>query len=101
MEWDYIEQRDGGFYVRGTRVPLDLLVREFENGAAPESIRQAFPTLSLEQVYGAITFYLGHRCEVEASIRGAEKVWTEFERSHPAPEAKLALGSRAEKGQAH
>jgi uncharacterized protein (DUF433 family) len=82
----YIEQRDGGFYVKGTRVPLDSLVHEFRIGASPESIRQAFPTLTLEQVYGAITFYLGHRDEVEASIREAEQAWIEFEATHVIPQ---------------
>ena len=86
MAPDYIEQRDGGFYVKGTRVPLDSLVHEFRNGASPESIRQAFPTLTLEQVYGAITFYLGHQDEVEASIREAEKAWVEFEATHAIPQ---------------
>jgi uncharacterized protein (DUF433 family) len=83
---DYIEQRDGGFYVSGTRVPLDLIVHEFRNGASPESIRQTFPTLTLEQVYGAVAFYLGHRSEVDASIQDAERVWSEFEAGHPLPE---------------
>lgn len=105
MAVDYVEQRDGGFYIKGTRVPLDSLVHEFGNGASPESIRQAFPTLTLEQVYGAITFYLGHQDEVEASIREAEKAWTEFEAAHVIPqetqerlrEARERLSSRREK----
>ena len=87
MEERYIEHRDGGFYIKGSRVPLDLIVHEFRNGASPESIRQAFPTLTLEQVYGAITFYLGHQGEVEASMREAQKGWTEFEATHPIPQA--------------
>jgi len=86
MAQGYIEQRDGGFYVRGTRVPLDSIVHEFRTGASAESIRQAFPTLTLEQVYGAIAFYLGHQAEVDASIRDAERAWSNFEASHPVPE---------------
>lgn len=87
MANDHIELRDGGYYVKGTRVPLDSIVYEFRNGASPESIRQAFPTLTLEQVYGAITFYLGHQEQVDESIRGAERAWSEFEATHPVPEA--------------
>jgi len=87
MALDYIEQRDGGFYIKGTRVPLDSVVHEFRNGASPESIRQAFPTLTLEQVYGAIAFYLGHQDEAEASIRATEKAWIEFESTHAVPQA--------------
>ena len=83
----YIERRDGGFYIRGTRVPLDSVVHEFCNGVSAESIRQAFPALTLEQVYGAIAFYLGHRAEVDASIQDAAQAWSEFDATHPAPEA--------------
>ncbi|MGO8816947.1 MAG: DUF433 domain-containing protein [Terriglobia bacterium] len=84
---DYIDARDGGFYIKGTRVPLDSIVHEFRNGASPESIRQTFPTLTLEQVYGAITFYLGHQKQVDTSIRDAERAWSEFETAHPLPES--------------
>ncbi|MGA2983797.1 MAG: DUF433 domain-containing protein [Terriglobia bacterium] len=84
---DYIDPRDGGFYIKGTRVPLDSIVYEFRNGASPESIRQAFPILTLEQIYGAITFYLGHQEQVDATIRDAERTWSEFEANHPIPEA--------------
>jgi uncharacterized protein (DUF433 family) len=84
---DYIEQRDGGFYIKETRVPLDSIVQEFRGGASPETIRQVFPTLTLEQVYGAIAFYLGHQEEVDASLRDAEQAWSEFEATHPVPES--------------
>jgi len=87
MAQGYIEERDGGFYVRRTRVPLDSIVQEFRNGVSAESIRQAFPTLTLEQVYGAIAFYLGHQVEVDASIREAKQAWSEFEAAHPVPES--------------
>jgi len=87
MAQGYIEQRDGGFYIRGTRVPLDSIVHEFRDGVSAESIRQAFPTLTLEQVYGAIAFYLGHQAQVDTSIRDAERAWSEFEAGHPVPES--------------
>jgi uncharacterized protein (DUF433 family) len=87
MVADYIDLRDGGFYIKGTRVPLDSIVHEFRNGASPESIRQTFPILALEQVYGAITFYLGHQEQVDTSIRDAERAWSDFEAAHPLPEA--------------
>jgi uncharacterized protein (DUF433 family) len=76
----YVEQRNGGFYVAGTRVSLDSIVYSFRAGDSPETIRQNFSSLSLEQVYGAITFYLAHEQEVEASIREGEE---EIRRSVP------------------
>lgn len=61
----YIEDRDGVYMVSGTRVSLDSIVYAFLCGQSAESIAQAFPILVLEQVYGAITFYLAHRDEVD------------------------------------
>jgi uncharacterized protein (DUF433 family) len=70
----YIEQHEGGYYVTGTRVSLDSLVYAFRGGESPETIQQQFPALSLEQVYGAIAFYLGHQVEVDANIREGEEL---------------------------
>jgi uncharacterized protein (DUF433 family) len=61
----YVEQRDGSYWVTDTRLSLDSIVYGFLSGQSAESIAQAFPVLSLEQVYGAITFYLGHRDELD------------------------------------
>ena len=77
---EYIEHRNGGYYVTGTRVSLDSIVYSYKEGESPETIRQNFPSLSLEQVYGAITFYLAHHADVDANIREGEK---ELERSVP------------------
>ena len=82
----YVEERDGAFWLAGTRVSLDSVVYAFWNGQTAESIAQSFPTVSLEQVYGAITFYLGHQDEVDASIRDAEEASAEFEVAHPIPQ---------------
>ena len=38
-----------------------------------------------EQVYGAITFYLGSKEEVEADIAERERVEEGFAETHPAP----------------
>ena len=78
---EYIEQRNGGFYVAGTRVSLDSIVYSFKAGDSPETIRQNFASLTLEQVYGAIAFYLAHEHEIDSNIREGE---AEIERSVPA-----------------
>jgi len=77
---EYIERRNGGFYVAGSRVSLDSIVYSFKAGDSPETIRQNFSSLSLEQVYGAIAFYLAHEQEVDASIGEGEG---EIQRSVP------------------
>ena len=65
MSSDYVERRDDGYAVTGSRVSLDSIVYAFVSGESAESISQAFPVLTLEQVYGAITFYLAHRDEID------------------------------------
>jgi len=57
MAKEYVEQRDGNYYVAGTRVSLDSLVHAFRRGESPETISQNFDTLDLEEVYGAIAYY--------------------------------------------
>jgi uncharacterized protein (DUF433 family) len=76
MAREYIELRDGGYWIAGTRVSLDSVVYAFLRGAAPESIALSFPVLKLEEVYGAITYYLCHQSEVDSCLRKADQ---EFE----------------------
>lgn len=70
---EYVEQRDGGYWISGTRVSLDSIVYAFLRGSGPESIAQSFPVLRLEEVYGAITFYLGHQEDVDAYLQENDK----------------------------
>ncbi len=76
MNKAYVESHNGGYWVSGTRVSLDSIVYAFWDGQTAESIAQSFPILSLEQVYGAIAFYLAHRIEIEAYL---EKAKADFE----------------------
>jgi uncharacterized protein (DUF433 family) len=73
MEKCYVESRDGGYWVSGARVSLDSVVLAFQEGLSPEAIsRECFPVLTLEEVYGAITYYLAHRQEIDAYLKQAE-----------------------------
>ena len=80
MQHEYVDMRDGGYYVAGSRVSLASIIHEYRDGAAPETIRQNFPTLSLEQIHGVIAFYLGHQQEAETYLSELEKKWDELER---------------------
>lgn len=75
----YIEKRDGGYWIAGTRVSLDSLVYRFLEGLSPETIQaECFPTLNLEQVYGAITYYLAYRDEVDAYLKDEDSDFEAF-----------------------
>jgi hypothetical protein len=41
-------------------------------GQTAESIAQSFPVLPLEQVYGAMTFYLVNQADIDAYLRQEE-----------------------------
>lgn len=72
MNKRYVEQRDGGYWVAGTRVSLDSIVYAFLSGQTAESITQSFPVLTLEQVYGSVAFYLANQPEINAYLKKAE-----------------------------
>ena len=65
----YIEQIENSYFIRESRVSLDSVVVAFLNGFSPEGIVQSFPVLSLEQVYGAITFYLANKKAVDIYLQ--------------------------------
>jgi uncharacterized protein (DUF433 family) len=58
--------------VAGTRVSLDSLVYAFREGHTAETMAQSFPVLKLEQVYGAIAYYLANREIIDAYLRQQE-----------------------------
>jgi uncharacterized protein (DUF433 family) len=76
MDKQYIEKADGVYRLAGTRVSLDSIVYAFWRRQMAESIAQSFPVLTLEHVYGALTFYLANNFEIDAHLKAAE---AEFE----------------------
>lgn len=94
----YVDQHDGGYWISGTRVSLDSVVYAFLEGLSPESIVDSFETLSLEQVYGAIAYYLRHRSEIDAYLQAAEAAFDELYRqaraTHPLLYQKLEASRR-------
>ncbi len=78
MTQDFIERRDGGYSFVGSRVSLDSVVCQFLHGESPEAILQAFPSLSLVQVHGGITFYLSRRSEIDQYLKRGEARFEEL-----------------------
>ena len=74
---------DGTIRIRGSRVTLDSVVHQFQDGAVAEQIQESFPSLSLGDVYGAITYYLEHEHEVEEYLQKqaapTEAVWKKID----------------------
>ena len=78
---DYVKQREGGYYITGTRIALDSIVLAFKNGESPETILQSFQMAGpLVRVYGAIIFYLENQDKVEAYLKDQERRWAGVQR---------------------
>jgi uncharacterized protein (DUF433 family) len=77
----YVKQGDGGVLrVGAAGVPLDSVVAGFAQGHSAETIQEQYPSLTLEEVYGAISYYLGHRQEVDAYLKRQDTAWNEGQR---------------------
>lgn len=77
----YIDHRDGGYWVAGTRVSLDSLVYGFREGQSAESLAQSFPVLTLEEVYGAIAYYLAHQDPIDTYLQQLEQDFAALEKT--------------------
>lgn len=93
MAREYVELRDGGYWIAGTRVSLDSMVYEFRKGASPESLARSFPVLTLEEVYGGLAFYLGHQREVDTVLAHSEGEFSALQKdaANAAPGIKAKL----------
>jgi uncharacterized protein (DUF433 family) len=76
---DYNIEKQGDIYrIKGTRVPLDSIIYQFQQGRSPEAIQDDFPALSLSQIYAAIAYYLDHQTELDQYLANEETKEEEF-----------------------
>src|ERR1022692_3392004 len=100
------EEQGGIVRVGNSRIGLDVVVEQFENGMTPEDMVRAYDTLVLPDVYAVIGYYLRHRDEVRAYLKRrteeAETLRTRIETERPRTslDELLARRSAAEKDHA-
>jgi len=84
--FDFLSEDD--IRVRGTRIGIETILDDYLEGASPEEIAVRYRSLSLEQVYATITYYLRNQVQVgaylEAWRRYTDQAWQEQERN-PSP----------------
>jgi uncharacterized protein (DUF433 family) len=94
---EYVEIRNGGYYIAGTRIGLDVLVHDFRHGRAAEAIFDTYPDIgSLAKVYGAIAFVLEHPKEIDDYLADQERLFEEIKELHPIPAEMLERLKRAQ-----
>src|SRR4051794_4814291 len=69
---------EGAWRIAGSRVTLDSIVHAYLEGQFPAEIQEEFPSLSLEQVYGAIAFYLHNREEIDRYMAALSVQWEQL-----------------------
>jgi len=97
MNKQYVMKNDQGYWVSGSRVSLESVIFVFLDGFSPETIvAECFPMLTLEQVYGVITYYLSHRREIDVYLQQVEVEAKAFQQGtrDPAFSRKLAKARR-------
>lgn len=67
----------GVLRIGDTRVSLDSVIIAFNQGSVPEQIVYDYDSLTLSEVYAAISYYLQHREEVDSYL--AERAKQEAE----------------------
>jgi len=69
------------------------LVYAFLRGESPDGIAESFPAISLEQVFGAVAFYLANCESIDAYLRDGRadfaRMRDEARHKHPALYSKL------------
>ena len=59
--------------IKGTRINIEFVIKEFLDGCNPEEIRLYYPSLEPLHVYGSITYYLLNRERMDAYIEAGRK----------------------------
>ena len=62
----------GAARVGKSRISLDVVVEQYENGMTPEDIVRAYDTLILADVHAVIAYYLRHRDNVRVYLKRRE-----------------------------
>ncbi len=98
-------EEGGVVRVGKSRVSLDVVVEQYENGMTPEGMVRAYDTLVLADVHAVIAYYLGHREEVRTYLkRRAEEADTlraQIEAEHPRVGREELLARRAAREKDH
>ena len=92
---DFVERRQGGLYVTGSRISLATIIHAFRNGDSAETIQQDYPSLTLGQVYGAIAHYLTNEAECDAYLLEEERIWRDAEQRADTLNSPLQQSLRA------
>jgi uncharacterized protein (DUF433 family) len=90
--FEFLEEDD--IRVKGTRIGIETILDDYFEGISPEEIAVRYSSLSLEQVYATITYYLHNRKKLDDYL----DAWRQYseeayqkQRRHPSTTKKRLL----------
>ncbi|HEX5102668.1 MAG TPA: hypothetical protein VFV87_02585 [Pirellulaceae bacterium] len=89
------ENGQGGLRIGELDVSLDSVVLAYQQGYSAEMIQQLYPALMLEEVYGAIAFYLANQEEVHRYLQRQDSRWQQLRQSAAAQPSAVVARLRA------
>jgi uncharacterized protein (DUF433 family) len=74
--------------IKGTRIGIETVLEDYLEGASPEEIAARYRSMTLEQVYAALLYYLHNQTQVDAYLEAGrgyiEQAWLE-QQQNPSP----------------
>jgi uncharacterized protein (DUF433 family) len=85
--FDFLAPND--IRLKGHRIGIETILYDYiYRSCSPEEIQETYPTLSLEQVYATITYYLHDKEKIDQYIASwiehGDRMWAEQQRN-PSP----------------
>jgi len=89
---------NGAIKIKGTRVGIEIVLDDYLDGHSPEEIAIRYPSLTLKQVYAAITYYLYNKEKMDSYLeiwrQEFDEAWQQ-QHSNPSPRIKRLLEIKA------
>src|SRR5438105_8984674 len=61
--------------IKGHRIAIEFVIEQFNQGVPSEAIvRDVYPTLTLEEVFATLTYYLHNKADIDAYIERGKKI---------------------------
>lgn len=77
--------------IAGHRIRVqDIVLAHQRQGMSPDEIVSAYPTITLADVYAALSYYHDHQAEIDADIREADAFDAQLQKNGPSILEKIA-----------
>jgi uncharacterized protein (DUF433 family) len=80
---EFVELRNGAYYIRGTRIGLRALIWPLRRGEDANYLADGFPTFGPEKIQGIIAFINDNPAAIEQYLKEEDERWEEIKKMFP------------------